>query len=542
MTEQELRFLLAGKEDEHCEFKEAKNSYSFDEACEYCVALGNEGGGYLVLGATNKRPRSIVGSKAFSDIEKKKHDLLNALHFRVDVFEFQLAEGRVVVLSAPPRPVGTPLSYKGKFLMRCGESLVAMTADELKRIHDEAKGPDFSSELCPGAALSDLDPQALELFRNKWSRKTGNSATLTVDAAQLLEDSELTVDGVPTVAALVLLGNHKALGRLLGQVEVVWEYRESDDQISVSQRQEFRRGFLTFHDELWNQINARNAVTSIREGLFRREIPAFNEDAVREAILNAVCHRDYRNGGSVFLRQYPKRLSISSPGGLPAGINPGNILRKQFPRNRRLAEACAKCGLVERSGQGMDRIFDASLREGKGLPDFTGTDDHEVVLTMRGDVIDAPFLKLLELAEKQGVPLTVHHLVVLDMIRLNERLSEDAFPLAHHLIDIGLVEQVGRGKQSRLILSRGMYGYLGRPGSYTRYRGLDRETNKQLLLQHIKTSGQRGASLSEFRQVLPQLTDGQVRHLVYELRDEGVVARSGWANSAKWVATPKEPR
>lgn len=161
---------------------------------------------------------------------------------------------------------------------------------------------------------------------------------------QLLEDSKLSIDGELTVAALILLGTRKALGVHLPQCEVIMEYRSMEGQIAASQRHEFRQGFLLFHDELWNSINIRNEVVSVRDGLFRSDIPTFNEDAVREAVLNAICHRDYRIGGSVFVRQFPRRLEISSPGGFPEGITPDNILRKQSPRNRRLAEACSKCG------------------------------------------------------------------------------------------------------------------------------------------------------------------------------------------------------
>ena len=84
------------------------------------------------------------------------------------------------------------------------------------------------------------------------------------------------------------------------------------------------------------------------------------------------------------------------------------------------------------------------------------------------------------------------------------------------------------------ILSRGMYRVLGEPGTYTRYVGLDKETNKQLIVKHIKTCGKRGAALKELRQVLPQLTDPQIRHLVYELRAETKIELEGWAKNARW--------
>lgn len=534
MTPEELRALLSGKEDEHYEFKEAKTSFTLEKLYEYCIAFANELGGKLVLGVTDVIPREVVGTSAFPNREDIKQKIFDTLRFRVEVEQLTLDNTRVLVFSIPSRPLGTPLHLNGRYLMRSGESLVAMSPDQLQRIFSETR-LDYSAEICPGTDLDDLDPSAMEVFRNRWHKKTNNHAILEMTDQQLLEDSELSIDGKLTFAALILLGTKKALGIHLAQSEVIMEYRGTEGQIAASQRYEFRQGFLIFHEELWNLINNRNEVVSIRDGLFRYEIPTFNEDAVREAVLNAICHRDYRMGGSVSVRQFPKRLEISSPGGLPDGITPDNILRKQSPRNRRLAEACSKCGLVERSGQGMDRIFDASLREGKGRPDFSGTDEYEVVLTMQGEVVDKQFLDLLQLAEKNNILLNAHHLVILDAIRQNEVPPPEADILVFHLINIGLVERVGRGKQNRLILSRGMYRYLGQPGTYTRYAGLDRETHKQLILKHIKNSGIQGASLSEFRQVLPQLTDPQIRHLVDELRDAGLIIRRGWANTARWL-------
>lgn len=525
---------MQGKENEHCEFKKAENTFRFDDLCAYCVALANEQGGSLVLGVTDRPPRAVVGTRAFENLEKTKHDLLSEIRMRVNVCEVPHPGGRVLVFSIPSRPVGTPLSLKGKFLMRSGESLVPMTADQIKRIHDEAAGPDFSSQLVAGARLADLDREAVDEFRHRWHRRARKETVLKASVEKLLEDSELAVDGEPTVAALVMLGTSQALGRFMGQAEVIWEYRASEDQISASHRQSFRQGFLSFHDELWNQINARNTVSSVREGLFRRDIPAFNEDAVREAILNAVCHRDYRLGGSVFIRQYPKRLQITSPGGFPDGITPENIIRKQHPRNRRLAEACEKCGLVERSGQGMDRIFDASLREGKGQPDFTGTDAFEVVLALQGEVIDPRFVQLVDLAARRDFELTAEHLVVLDEIRKGATLSMESMKLVPHLVEIGLVERRRGGRKSPLILSRGMYRYLGEAGIYTRERGLARETNKELLKKCVADCGTMGASLTEFRQALHTLEERAIRELVYELRNEGAIVLRGRAKSARW--------
>ncbi|MBK6682797.1 MAG: hypothetical protein IPG53_23800 [Ignavibacteriales bacterium] len=97
-----------------------------------------------------------------------------------------------------------------------------------------------------------------------------------------------------------------------------------------------------------------------------------------------------------FIRQYPKRNRFESPGLLfPKGVTEENILDKQVPRNRRLAEVFQKCGLVERSGQGVDKIFNRSIQESKPLPDYSQSDETSVILRLEGTVQDIEFIKFL---------------------------------------------------------------------------------------------------------------------------------------------------
>lgn len=161
---QELeRWMLLPSETEHIEFKEAKNRYDTAKLFRYCVALANEGGGRLILGVTDKRPRQVVGSKALLNLEDIKAKLLNKLNFRIEVEVLTHANGRVLVFQVPPRPVGTPLHLDGVYLMRAGEELVPMTPDKLKRIFDEGKA-DFLSQtakrdLSADEVISLLDTQ-----------------------------------------------------------------------------------------------------------------------------------------------------------------------------------------------------------------------------------------------------------------------------------------------------------------------------------------------------------------------------------------------
>jgi ATP-dependent DNA helicase RecG len=534
-TLEQLVDLFDRKEDEHLEFKEAKNHFDFEKLVKYCAALANEGGGRIILGVTDKRPRRVVGTQEFRELERTKAGLIERLRLRIDADAIEHSDGRVVVFDVPGRPVGFPIQYKGAYWMRGGEDLVPMTQDMLQRVFSETQ-PDFSADVCRAATLADLDAQAIEKFRSRWVEKSRRTELRNLSVERLLEDAELTIDGAVTFAALILLGSRRALGRHLAQAEVVFEYRSEDASIAYQQRKEYREGFLVFEEELWNTINLRNDLYSLQDGLFRREIPTFNESAVREAILNAVSHRDYRLGGSVFVKQYPKSIRIDSPGGFPAGVTAENILERQSPRNRRLADALARCGLVERSGQGADRMFSAAVSEGKLPPDFSRSDDFLVSVVLHGRVQDEGFLRFLERlgAETQHL-LSLDDLIVLDAVHREMPIPERARQRVSPLMALGALE---RPSPKKLTLSRRYYSFVGKRGEYTRRRGLDRETNKALLRQHIERNAREGSPLGELNQVLPGMKASQVQNLLRELKRDGVAHPVGRTKAARWYPGP----
>jgi len=535
-----LREWMEGKEDEHLEFKEAKNRFDFEELVKYCAAIANEGGGKLILGVTNKRPRRVVDCRAFESLERTKAGLTERLHLRFEIDEIEHPDGRVLVFHVPSRPIGMPIQYRGSYWMRAGEGLVPMTPDRLKRIFDEA-GPDFSAEICAHAALSDIDPTAIQRFRAMWQRKSGNEALDKVTDERLLADAELVVDGRLTYAALILLGTRQALGKYLAQAEVIFEYRSSEASIPSQQRKEYRQGFFLFDEDLWNTINLRNDIQHYQDGLFIWDISTFNEMVIREAILNAVSHRDYRLGGSIFVRQFPRKIEIVSPGGFPPGITTENILWKQFPRNRRVAEIFAKCGFVERSGQGVNRMFEVCIKESKPRPDFRGTDEYQVSVTFQGEIQDSRFLRFLEQIGKEMLAsFTTQDLLVLDLIKREEPVPKELRDRLALLRDREIIEVISRGKGTRYILSRRFYGFLGKRGVYTRKRGLDKETNKALLFKHIQDFQKDGSRLKELTQVLPQLTQNQIQKLLVELKKEGRIRCIGRTNGARWFPAISE--
>lgn len=531
ITIEKFNELIKAKENENLEFKEAKNDFDFEKLTKYCAAIANEDGGKIILGVTDKHPRKIVGSQAFSNLERTKAGLIERLHLRIEADELQHPDGRVIVFSIPSRPLGSPIQYKGAYWMRGGENLIPMTPDLLKRIFAES-GPDFSAEICAKASITDLDQTAIRRFRDMWLKKSKNASLEILSDEQLLHDAELVDNVGISYAALILFGTRKALGKYLAQSEIIFEYRSSEASLPAQQRKEYREGFFLIEDDLWNTINLRNEVQQYREGLFMRDIPTFNETAVREAILNAVSHRDYRFAGSIFIRQFPRKLEIISPGGFPPGITEENILWKQAPRNRRLAEVFSKCGLVERSGQGMNRIFEECIKESKPRPDFMGTDDYQVSFTLKCEVQDVQFLRFFEQVGQERLSIfTTQDFLLLDLIHREQHISDDLKSRLSFLLDQGAIEKAGRGKY---ILSKRFYSFLGKKGVYTRRMGLDKETNKELLLKHIKDNQIEGSRLEELLQVLPSCSSDYVKKLLQNLKSEGRIYKVGVTKGSRW--------
>ncbi len=526
-----LTDLMEDREGEHLEFKEAKDTYDFKELIRYCVALANECGGKFILGVTNKKPRKVVGTNAFRNTDKLKQQLIDSIHLRIDINEIYHPDGRVLLIEVPSRPIGMPLEYEGAYWMRIGESLRAMTPNQLKKIFDEAE-PDFSAEICSSAVLDDLNAAAINKLKTLWAKKSGKPSILAIPDAQILRDLELVENDKVTYAALILLGTRQALGRHLAQSEVVFEYRSSDATGPAQDRKEYREGFLLFYDDIWNTINLRNDKQHYQDGLFVWDIPTFNERVVREALLNAVSHRDYKLQGSVFVRQFSRRIEIVSPGGFPSGINEQNILWQQSPRNRRIAEVFAKCALVERAGQGMNLMFEECIRESKAKPNFKRSDDYQVFLTFDGNIKDQNFLKFIEkVGKEKQLSFITEDLLIMDAIHTGSKVSEKFKDRVNFLLDNGIIEKTGKNKY---ILSRHFYKFVGKEGVYTRKKGLDKETNKTLLLKHIKDNAEEGSRLQDMQQVLPQLSYIKVQNLLRELKIEKKVYCQGKTKAAKW--------
>jgi len=534
LRKENINELLNAPEGEQYQFKEAKNRFSYTEALKCCCALANSGGGKLVFGISDKRPRKVVGSVAFEQPERTRESLSSKLRIKVDFKLYEYEGERVLVFEVAGRPIGVPVQVDGVAWWYDGDSLVPIPPNILRDIFFEAE-PDFSGEICNYATLEDLDDVAVEAFRKLWADDSGNNRLKNLSTEQLMNDCGAVINGEVTYAALILFGKSASLMKHLPQSEIIFEYRSSNAAGPAQQREEFRAGFFASYDKIWNLINLRNDLQHYQDGFQVLGIPTFNERVTREALLNAVSHRSYRQSSSIFVRQYSDKLVIDSPGGLPSGITMDNILEKQSPRNHLIANVFALCGLVERAGQGMNLIYELCIKEAKSLPDFKGTDPYFVSITLNGLITDEKLLLIFKKIESDVLDtFTTEDYLLVNSLYHTQKFEAYLRPRAKRLAEVGITEHIGRGKY---ILSKHLYEAIGDLNTYPQVSKIDKAANKELLLRHIISNNEVGVSLSELQGLLPHYSRSQRQKLLFELRDERKIHTEGKANKARWFCT-----
>lgn len=544
-----LRELSLLKESEdHIEFKEAKRNYNWDGGehkdpkerrhciLGYVAALANEGGGRLVFGMKDSRPHEVVGTVFAKGKKGAMEDAIyDRMQIRVRIDEMyepseEVEDGkRVLIFNVPSRPVGKMLKYEGVPLMRTGESLREMSDSEMLKILTEQE-PDFSAKICDGLTMEDLDPRAIEIMKQKYAEKNENPGFESVSDKQALSDLELLVDDKLNYAALVLLGKSRAIKRYIPQNNVVIEYRNDPASIQYDDRIEIQQPLFLMVDEVWAYINqpTLNPQVHISENAYIFDIKLFNKETIREAVLNAIAHRSMIIQNDVVIRQSPTELTITNAGGFPIGVDKSNVLTvNSTPRSKRLAEVLQKTGLVEKSGQGVDKMFTNCIMEAKPLPDFSETDNYQVSLKFKTDIRDVSFLVYIR--QEQAKRPRYHKLNVFQLMAIYNVCFGDKFEVKTSIID----ELVDEG-----IILRSKSGKLSMSKEYQRIYSDIHSTKSVDWIGALKLCSQNYKDVitrKTYMGFLPEwVSVDRVRYVLSKLESYGVLKREGSGKGTKY--------
>jgi ATP-dependent DNA helicase RecG len=535
MTIQQLKYLQEA--EDKVEFKEAASQYAYKSSRKsvlgYVTALANEGGGLLVLGVKENKtlPHVIKGSEAWRRQEGKlEQDIYNDMQIRVRIEVLEEAGKRVLLIHVPRRPIGKLLKFEDVYLMRVGENLVAMSDQRVWEILSEQE-PDFSAHVCPDLLVGDLDTAAITGMKEAYARKQRNPSFASLSTEQVLTDLKLLENGKLNYAALLLLGQQAVIDRLLPHAKITWEFRYAEGQISYDFREVVHDPLFIGIDRIWELINRHNADVPITSAAYIFPIATFNEAVIREAVLNAIAHRDYTIGSEVVIKQYPKKITINNPGGFPKGVTPDNILSvSSTPRSRLMAEVLEKTGLVERSGQGVDKIFSLTLSEGKKEPDYKDSDLFQVTLKLDGNIVDKAFYIFIEQIRRNRNEQ--HHLSVEEIITLY-KVKQGLFTQVKDTVLYGLERQglivKAGGSSQRYVLAEN-YAALADQEQRIGNRYVVAEVD-----QFLMAIQGRSLRIGELETLLAgSLNRNQIKYLVNKLYEDEIIQVEGISRGTRY--------
>ena len=499
----------------------------------YVTALCNERGGRMVIGMHDDYPHKVTGTRQNENtLGELESNIYRDTSIRTEVYELFENEadktGRVVVIEIPPRPIGKVYKFEDVALMRVGGDLLPMDDKVLLSILQEQE-PDFSEQFCEKATFEDLDPEAIQVMKKKYAKKQKNPPFESLNDRQALSDLRLIEGDRITNAAVLLVGKESFINKVFPQAKVMLEYRNTESQIHFDNRLQFGQPFFILIDKLWEAINLRNGAVPVRENSYIFDIPFFNEEVIRELVNNAFAHRDYRKNSEIVIKQYPSRLEIMNAGGFPNGVTIETLLTvPSTPRNRLLADVLSKTGVVERSGQGIDKIYLLTLSEGKPKPDYTRSDDFTVVAILLATVKDKAFAMYVQ-GIQDSLPedkkLNVFDIMTLCEIRDGQKKPSDK-QITHKLEQMGFIEKHGKTNAIYYILPRRYYELTGDIAAYS--LATDWDINQVWAVIHPFLNKYKKAKWADIVKIIGNhLSEKQIRRYIDILKAKGFLRTEG---------------
>ncbi|MCU0967174.1 MAG: putative DNA binding domain-containing protein [Burkholderiaceae bacterium] len=538
----EVRALLArldqvdadSLEAQDLDFKEwpADDRQAVRMAVDMAVCMANGGGGTVVLGVRNRvvgRVQAIVGVPPKAEPHQLKRDIYErtAPKLTPEVQELQVPEGtgRLLVMQVhgglPPYT-----TTAGAGTVRRGKDCVPLTGDLRDRLMVERGESDVTAVPVPEPVEGVLSAAALERLRDLARQEQAPADLLRKTDLNLLAALDVLRDGRLTKAGLLIAGSADALARHLPNYGWTHERMKSATAyVDRADGRETRELALPLAlQALESRINADNPITTVEHGLHHFEFRAYPTVALREALLNALCHLDLRLASPVLVKQYPRKLEISNPGGLVGGITPANILHHPpLARNPLLVHALSRLRLVNRSNLGVGRMFEAMLIEGKEPP-LIVDEESAVRVVFKRQETSAPFREFI--ADEVLRYLLGHAetdtAVAAELCQRREPEMRDI--LDEMAQDYGYLERGGAGRGTWWRLKAVLHRRLEGRGNAERDQRIDADVAKTRVLNMLKQRqrrGERGLTNAEVRAVTGY-TRQQVNRLIHDLEAESV--------------------
>ena len=538
------KLLTMSDETEIVEFKEAKNDFDNDKIGQYFSALSNEANlrgvasAWLIFGIADKT-HEIVGTNFISSTAKfNKVKLFIHQHTSpsmsfMNIVPIKKDGKKVIIFEIPAAPRGLPVSFHGLFYGREGESIVGLSQNKLKRIFNQT-APDWSAAFVSEATFDDLDPVAIAVAREAYKKKypSRSEEVQSWDDVQFLNKAKLTLKGKITRTTLLLVGKNEASG-------LIDDSCDPKIRLSIKDKNGDNKDFcictipfILTVDTIASKIHNETYQYLREDSLIPETANQFDAFIIREALCNCIAHQDYQIG---------RRIDVIEKGESLTFINAGDFIPKSVEavviqdspeaiyRNKFLVEAMANIGMVETAGGGIKKMFMLQKRKGFPLPDYDITDS-KVKVEITGKIVDKDFADIL----MKNTELSIEDVILLDRVSKKRLISKED---AKRLRKRNLIE----GRYPNVFLSKSVAAVIGDKIGYTREKGLENESYRQLILDSIRKHG--SLTKPEINKlvgdILPaNLSENQKRNridnLLRKLRENGLIVNTKYGSSSNW--------
>ena len=519
------------------------------ELREAVVCLANARGGTIILGVSDRkrtRREAIhgVGPLDVQDLRRRIYDGTEP-RILVEIEELIEPEGRLLLVRVP-RGMPPHTTTEGVGRIRVGKECKPLTGSALSRLMFAGGQRDLTAETLPDATQADLEQEQVGLLQRTIQAEGGSASLSGLSPEELLNNLELIRDGEVSLAALLLLGRGSAIARWVPQHEVVFLRFKTATKYDV--RHDLKGPLLSVLQAIERMLTAHMHITNVEtDGFGQLTIPDVTWWAAREAILNALVHRDYFLRQSVYIELHRDRLVVTSPGGFIGGVAPANVLRHPpARRNPLLAAALQSVGLVNRAGLGVDRIYEELLRLGKGVPRYEA--DESMVRLVLPTRTQPAFARFVAAETRVGRSLDLDDLLALravadrgflDRWTAAERLQlaeEEAAARLVSLRERGYLVPSGRGRGTTYRLARHLSDLLRGHTETDRELPLDAEAVR---LRIEAVLGERGTLTNAEVRRLSGFSRTEVLRLLRSMSEQGIVALRGRGRAAHYVPGPR---
>lgn len=473
----------------------------WNEVAKDCVAFSNVQGGVIDYGIEDDADAPPADQKVTEDIVINLENKISGKTLNVSAHAEILTHengGQYIRLHIA-RGTSSASTTSGKYFTRVSDNSVPLTGDDITRLSAEKGYYRWEDEESKWS-WKDADKEKLEmLLQNLRNSNRVSEFVKQKEDKELLDYYFLTVEESDKMTNLgvLFIGTQSQRGRLMNAPVVQCiQFDQYGDKVWKYLIDDFTKNPQEIIEAIWKNVPVWRESNEISDGLFRKEIPAYDEAVVRELTCNALVHRPYTVRGDIFINIHPDRIEVVNPGALPLGVTPQNILHKTVKRNEHFANLCYALQMMEREGSGYDKMYEVLLSNGKQIPKVEEGDDYVKAIVGRRIISQEAIkviryaLQVAELRQKQIICLGLiaqhESISAKDLIKLlNLKNRNELSPWLDKLVDDGIVETSGRkkGKEYRVcshILKES--GYKGQ----TSLKRIEPYRIRELIIEDLK--------------------------------------------------------